>query len=105
MILSVWEPIGKRFAYYEVADTSGKAHTPPARHVRSSAPLGASPEDAAWPLPAGARLVGHGAQAKGRIAVRPTFGPMGDVNLPGGRALWIAGGFALAALLARRSLR
>lgn len=69
---SVWNYATRRYDYYVAPGGSGThAGSPP---VRSSSSLGAAPEQAAWPLPAGAKPVGSGALPKGRIAVKTVGG-------------------------------
>lgn len=63
---SVWNRAARRYDYYQTSET-GPTHAPAPTHVRSRG-LGATPEEAAWPLPAGAKLVGHGERARGRLA-------------------------------------
>lgn len=66
MIYSVWNTGARRYDYYEAhAKPSTHAGAPPAS---SSSSLGATPDQAAWRLPAGARLVGSGDLARGRVA-------------------------------------
>lgn len=67
MIYSVWDHGDRLYKYYETKEKSAATSAPSPKHIRSSR-LGASPEDAAWPLPAGARLVGRGKYPKGYIA-------------------------------------
>lgn len=67
MTFSVWNYATKRYDYYEGGQQTGShAGTPPSSVVGSQ--MGASPEQAAWRLPVGARQVGTGAIARGRIA-------------------------------------
>lgn len=70
MIYSVWNQAERRYDYYATPDKQKTANTPKARHIRPAHALGVPPEAAAWPLPAGARLIGHGDYARGRIASR-----------------------------------
>lgn len=64
---SVWNYATHSYDYYE-GRGNGKTHagTPP--KARGAAALGATPEQAAWPLPAGARHVGSGTSPQGQIA-------------------------------------
>jgi hypothetical protein len=66
MMYSVWNRAARRYDYYQTSEV-GPTHAPAPTHVRSSG-LGATPEEAAWPLPAGAKLVGHGELPRGRVA-------------------------------------
>jgi hypothetical protein len=66
MIYSVWDNGARRYDYYEGGKaTATHAGAPPRA---SSSSLGATPEQAAWPLPPGARRVGSGDLARGRVA-------------------------------------
>ena len=68
MRYSVWNPATRSYDYYEAqGDASIHAGAPP--RAASSA-LGATPEQAAWPLPEDARRVGSGEMPQGRIASR-----------------------------------
>lgn len=66
MIYSVYK-YGRGYDYYE-GPSDGKTHagTPP--RARAAAMLGATPEQAAWKVPAGAKHVGSGTAPRGRIA-------------------------------------
>lgn len=68
MIYSVFNRSTKRYDYYQAGPASSATHAvaPPAPLVRS--PLGATPSQAAWTLPAGATKLGSGDLARGRIA-------------------------------------
>jgi hypothetical protein len=63
---SVWNNGTRSYDYYA---TSGvpEIHAGAPPRVRTGA-LGATPDQAAWPLPAGARRVGSGDVPQGRIA-------------------------------------
>jgi len=66
MKYSVWNNDTRSYDYYEAPGTPGiHAGAPP--RVHGSA-LGATPEQAAWPLPADAAKVGSGEMPQGRIA-------------------------------------
>jgi len=66
MKYSVWNPGTRRYDYYE-AQSDGATHAgaPPRA---STSELGATPEQAAWPLPADAVKAGSGELPQGRIA-------------------------------------
>jgi len=68
MIYSVWDHGERRYSYYKTPVKETSAHAAKPKHLAKSGKLGTSPEDAAWPLPSGARLVGHGKYPKGQIA-------------------------------------
>jgi hypothetical protein len=68
MKLSVWNNATRRYDYYQSSgDTGIHAGAPPRAN---SFELGATPEQAAWPLPPGAVKVGSGDLPEGRIASR-----------------------------------
>lgn len=69
MIYSVWNQAARQYDYYETNTVQKGANTPAPSHIRAK-PLGATIDQAAWPLPAGARKVGSGEFAKGRIGSR-----------------------------------
>ena len=73
MTFSVWDHASRRYDYYRTPEKSADTHAPKPAHLRS-AKLGLTPEQAAWPLPSGAKLVGRGKYPKGRIANRESAG-------------------------------
>lgn len=80
MIYSVYNYGSRTFDYYE-ADVANAAHAgkPPRSSLLSES---ATPEQAAWPLPMGAKLVGSGTMPKGRIA--GNRGPLAGLGLVAG---------------------
>lgn len=67
MIYSIYNYDTHAYDYYEGNGPGGThAGTPPIRRPKSE--LGASPEQAAWVLPAGARKVGSGELPQGVVA-------------------------------------
>jgi hypothetical protein len=70
MMYSVWDHAARTYHYYETPDRSAATSAPKPAHLRSVAKLGLAPEQAAWPLPSGAKLVGRGKYPKGMIASR-----------------------------------
>lgn len=104
MIFSVYNDAAKSYDYYE-SPGAGPTHAPPATHVRSGNALGATPEEAAWPLPPNVRMVGRGDAAKGRIATKKPLGGMGAVDLGRSRTPLIIAGLIGAFVLAKRYLR
>lgn len=73
MTYSVWDHGRRRYTYYRTQEENGDIHAPKPRHTKNMQ-LGMSPEEAAWPLPKNAILVGSGKYPKGRIAY-PGGGP------------------------------
>lgn len=99
MTYSVWNPTTATYDYYEAPARAADA-APPAPYIRGDK-IGASPEQAAWPLPGGARKVGKGPLPRGMIAKTgsglsglgflPDFGSLNLVVLAvGGFFLWKA---------------
>lgn len=67
MIYSVYNYTTRTYDYYEGSGPKGAhAGKPPLTLVRSA--LGATPEQAAWKVPADAKKVGEGQMPKGRVA-------------------------------------
>lgn len=83
MTYSVWNYRARRYDYYR-AGGPGPTHagTPPTALV--SSPLGQTPDQAAWKLPAGSVKIGAGEAAQGRIA------SLGDDTVIGGMLPWLA---------------
>lgn len=67
MIYSVWNRARGTFDYYQTSEVA-PTHAPTAAHVQTVHGLGATPDEAAWQLPPGARRIGSGPVARGRIA-------------------------------------
>lgn len=67
MLYSVWNQGAGLFDYFEAPGVEAKVNVPKPSHLRSRT-LGSTPKQAAWPLPAGARKVGSGEYARGRVA-------------------------------------
>lgn len=68
MRFSVWNPAIRGYDYYESPSTPAATNAPKPTHLRERT-LGATVEQAAWPLPADVVLVGTGNEAMGMIAV------------------------------------
>lgn len=82
MIYSVWNPGSRAFDYYRGPQRMKGANVGKPGHLKAHE-LGATPEQAAWPLPAGAVRVGQGAEARGRVAhIEGGKASMGDVVTP-----------------------
>jgi hypothetical protein len=93
---SVWNPATRAYDYYQ-AHGPAATHAPNPPAVAGSSELGATPDEAAWRLPPGARKVGTGELPRGRIA---TLGGADDVRPVPPYLLWAALG-----LVAWRVLR
>ena len=80
MIYSCWNQGKGAYDYYEDAARQESLNAPSPKHLRSSS-LGATVDQASWPLPAGARYVGSGAAAVGRVASRTGGAALGAMDL------------------------
>jgi hypothetical protein len=91
MKYSVWHPATRRYEYYEAAgDTGIHAGAPPRA---STSELGATPDQAAWPLPADATKTGSGELPEGRIA--STDAGSGGITFTSSTLLYAALGYFL----------
>ncbi len=68
MRYSVWNNQRRAYDYYESASTPTQTNAPKPAHLTSRT-LGATAEQAAWPLPADAIRIGQGERAIGMVAV------------------------------------
>ena len=93
-IYSVWNHAQRLYDYYEGNESTGTHAGTPPRPLATSQ-IGATPEQTAWRVPVGARKVGTGATARGRVA------SMGGLDLPGGSVLPYVAAAALAVYLWR----
>lgn len=94
MIYSVWNQGSRSYDYYENSDVQKSANTPMPSHI-ASPPLGATIDQAAWPLPPNAVKIGSGEFAKGRVASRGgNLLPMGAFNMDSNTAVMIGLGVA-----------
>jgi hypothetical protein len=96
MIYSVWNPDAKIYTYYETGMHDDRP--PVTGHLSaggkfSRAELGMDPATAGWPLPAGAKQTGTGADPRGMIA---TLGGLSNnetslvkLLLAGGVGYWL----------------
>ena len=80
MIYSVWNQGAGAYDYYESSNVQHTLNTPSPNHIRVKE-LGATIDQATWPLPTAARKVGSGKFAKGRVASR------GGARLPLGATM------------------
>lgn len=78
MIYSIWNPGTRRFDYYETPAQMRRSNVEKPSHLGPHN-LGATPEQAAWPLPDHAVQVGSGPEARGRVAYAK--GSLGDGSL------------------------
>lgn len=69
MRYSCWNQSLGAFDYYEGGAEQRVLNTEKPKHLVSRT-LGSTVDQAAWPLPAGARKIGSGPDAIGRVAVR-----------------------------------
>ncbi len=67
MIYSVWNQADRIYDYYRTAEKSHDTSAPKPSHLKPTK-YGATPEQAAWPLPKGAVKVGRGKYPKGHVA-------------------------------------
>lgn len=77
MIYSIYNHGSRTYDYYQAPATAA-THAPVPPRASGPSAMGATAEQAAWPLPASARKVGSGAEAKGRIARRGGGMGLGD---------------------------
>lgn len=73
MIYSKWNQADRLYHYYETPEKSHASSAPAPAHLRVSG-LGATPDEAGWPLPDNATFVGTGKYPKGHIASSGTPG-------------------------------
>lgn len=90
MNYSVWNNGTRKYDYFTAPGTP-EIHAGAPPRVRGS-DLGATPEQAAWPLPLGARRVGSGELPRGRIAsLGDSGGGLFDIDLKKSVIYGIAG--------------
>lgn len=89
-IFSVWNQPAGMYDYYRSSQAQLKANTPKPNHLKPTK-LGLTVNQAAWPLPAGAKKIGRGQYPHGRIATlsREPLGVLPDLSSP---MTWIAAG-------------
>ncbi len=100
-LYSVWDPQRRTYDYFEAAGDLPLGPPDP-RHMRGKPALGMAPAKASWPLPLGARHVGRGAHARGKIAETAANRAMGDYGGGPPLALLAAG---VAAFLFWRTVK
>lgn len=90
MLYSVWNPTAKRYDYYQTSTAQAATHATAPPKALFANELGASPDQGAWSLPMGAKLIGSGELARGRVASKGGVLAMGDLPVPQlGTASWI----------------
>lgn len=77
MIVSQWNQGLGAFDYFEGAHEQQELNTEKPKHLVSRT-LGATVDQAAWPMPAGMRKIGSGPDAIGRVATSKRAGALGD---------------------------
>lgn len=99
MRFSVWNYRARQYDYYDAPGLQEGTHVgaPPTPLVRS--PMGATPDQAAWRLPAGSVKVGSGAKAQGKVA---SLGDDGIFSSVPSVPVMIGIGVALYAILKKR---
>lgn len=103
MKYSVWNVGTAAFDYYETPEVATSSNTPKPGHLKPRT-LGATVEQACWPLPPGAKLIGSGEVAIGKIAIHPSAAlgaTPSDGSLAKGLLLAVAGALAVKVLLPR----
>ena len=85
MRYSVWNQGADRYDYYQCPRQQHTLNVEPPTHLEHRT-LGSTVDQAAWPLPSDAVLVGHGTEPVGRIATRRIARALGDA--PGRPSWW-----------------
>ncbi len=85
MTYSVWNQGTGMFDYYATKTPQREVNVEPPTHLRGGRQLGITPEEAGWPLPGGAKRVGQGPLARGRIASTGR-GALGAIGVDSGLA-------------------
>lgn len=91
------------FDYWETPELPTGTNTPKPTHLKARE-LGATVEQACWPLPANARKVGSGEHAIGRVAIHPSLAlGASETSMPVAKGLLLlaAGALAVKYLLPR----
>lgn len=101
MIFSVWNQGGCCFDYFDDGKPQLTVNTEKPDHIQHRE-LGSTVEQAAWQLPAEARLVGHGHAPHGRIAMPAGQALGSDDNAMSSLKIGLLG---LSALLAFKLLK
>jgi hypothetical protein len=77
MLYSVWNPHNHTYSYYQVEEAFSSDG--PLPRPRSGTRIGHAPEDASWQLPASAKLIGQGEEAKGAVVHPGSLSGLDDV--------------------------
>lgn len=96
MRYSVWSQPDRCYLYYEDARTEASANADRPGHLVSRT-LGSTIDQAAWPMPAGAKLIGRGDRAIGRVAVPASVSARAALGDFGGSSSLVKAGLLLAA--------
>jgi len=79
MRYSVYNYDRRQYDYYDGPGPKG-THAGSPKPARGRSQLGATPEQAAWRVPATARRVGSGTMPQGRVATLSAADPLGDLT-------------------------
>jgi hypothetical protein len=81
VIYSIYNYGTRSYDYYQGGEVGG-THAPIPPKGKGGVPgMGLTADAAAWPLPAGAKKIGTGAEARGRIAkITSSVGALGDIQ-------------------------
>jgi hypothetical protein len=79
MIYSVYNTTTRLFDYYQTNELAPTHAGAPAKSILASS-LGASPEQAAWTVPVGAKKTGSGVEPRGRIATKGSLVPFAGLD-------------------------
>lgn len=88
MVYSVWNQSKKAYDYYKAGKPLNRVNASAPKHIPNTK-LGATLTQASWPLPAGARYLGSGEIAKGRIAMKKGFAGLGATEGGPGAVFWL----------------
>jgi hypothetical protein len=96
-VYSVYDYDRQVYDYFEGSGPKGTHASSPPKTTFGKSALGATPEQAAWKLPADAHKIGSGILPRGRIASRNAGAALGSVDLATGGKIAIAFAIAYAA--------
>lgn len=105
MIYSVWRQSTGDFAYFDDGQPQARLNVDKPSHLRDRA-LGSTIEQAAWPLPAGARPIGSGPVPVGLVASVGGLGlggiSLGHISPTAKAALLVVAGLVAWKVLGKR---